>query len=102
MIDAVGGRSSFTVRNVAATPGLGSVFARLEAPDTITGPRLRELQTDLLGIADTVTILAAEPAAKRAVDVWGRTPDTIDVMRTLKAQFDPGNILNPGRFAGRI
>jgi len=95
-------RAGLTATSVAATPGMGSVLARLDSPHDVTGSCLLALQTGLLDIADTVTILAAEPTAKRAVDVWGREPDTIDVMRTLKAQFDPGNVLNPGRFAGRI
>ena len=49
-----------------------------------------------------MTILAAPPEAKRSLDVWGRTPMTIDVMRALKAEFDPTRVLNPGRFAGGI
>ncbi len=95
-------RAGMTATSIASTPGLGSVLVRLDSPDDVTGPRLLALQTDLLSIADTVTILAAEPTAKRGVDVWGRMPDTIDVMRALKTQFDSENVLNPGRFAGRI
>ncbi|MEA2597786.1 MAG: linked oxidase, C-terminal domain, partial [Thermomicrobiales bacterium] len=37
---------------------------------------------------------------KHEVDVWGRTPETIDVMRSIKQEFDPHRVLNPGRFAG--
>ena len=32
------------------------------------------------------------------VDPWGTPPKTIDVMRRLKAAFDPDGVLNPGRF----
>ena len=33
-----------------------------------------------------------------SVDVWGRPPNGLDVMRRIKAEFDPANILNPGRY----
>ena len=39
---------------------------------------------------------------KSKIDVWGDTPDGVDIMRRLKQQLDPAGILNPGRFAGRI
>ena len=49
-----------------------------------------------------VEFLAADPEAKQSVDVWGKAPGTFDVMQSLKDQFDPAHVLNPGRFAGRI
>ncbi|MCE2462845.1 MAG: hypothetical protein J4F46_02875, partial [Dehalococcoidia bacterium] len=39
---------------------------------------------------------------KSKIDVWGDSPDGVDIMRRLKQQLDPAGILNPGRFAGRI
>jgi glycolate oxidase FAD binding subunit len=33
-----------------------------------------------------------------SLNVWGRPPNGLEVMRRIKAEFDPGNILNPGRF----
>jgi len=35
------------------------------------------------------------------VDVWGPSA-ALDVMRGLKARFDPHGTLNPGRFVGGI
>ncbi len=32
------------------------------------------------------------------LDRWGYAPDTLDIMRGLKARWDPGGILNPGEF----
>ena len=39
---------------------------------------------------------------KSKIDVWGDSPEGVDIMRRLKQQLDPAGILNPGRFAGRI
>ena len=40
--------------------------------------------------------------AKGKIDVWGDSPEGMDIMRRLKQQLDPAGILNPGRFTGRI
>jgi D-lactate dehydrogenase (cytochrome) len=32
------------------------------------------------------------------VDPWGYTPEGLDLMRALKARWDPNNLLNPGAF----
>jgi glycolate oxidase FAD binding subunit len=50
----------------------------------------------------SVAVLSAPDAVKALVDVWGDAPGSIDLMRRLKQEFDPGRVLNPGRFAGKI
>jgi glycolate oxidase FAD binding subunit len=47
-------------------------------------------------------LVAAPPAAKQGRDVWGADPPALALMREIKRQFDPGNVLNPGRFVARI
>ncbi|HSE88498.1 MAG TPA: FAD-binding oxidoreductase [Candidatus Binatia bacterium] len=47
-------------------------------------------------------MLAAPPNLKTDVDVWGSLPPTLSLMREIKRQFDPKNLLNPGRFVGGI
>lgn len=89
-----------SVAHLAASPGLGLVTAILDFGEDGSAESLAGVQTVMSGIADTVTILSAPPAWKRGIDVWGLTPDGFDVMRALRDQFDPGRVLNPGRFAG--
>jgi len=43
-------------------------------------------------------VLAAPDDVKTRLGAWGTPPSTLDVMRRLKAAFDPDRILNPGRF----
>jgi glycolate oxidase FAD binding subunit len=85
---------------LAASPGLGAVVARLDFGSQGSSASLAEVQGVLLGLADTATILSAPPSWKQGIDVWGRLPDGFDVMRSLRAQFDPKRTINPGRFAG--
>jgi glycolate oxidase FAD binding subunit len=47
-------------------------------------------------------VIAGNHRSRPLLDVWGGQPDGIDRMRALKAQFDPKNILNPGRFVGGL
>lgn len=39
---------------------------------------------------------------KQSIDVFSDVGSSIDLMRRIKAQYDPTNTLNPGRFAGKI
>ena len=99
-LDAAGAELS----SLAASVGLGSVLCRLafEESEEAAAARLAALQRVLLTVADHVTILTAPPNWKHNIDVWGRAPETLDLMRALKEQFDPARVLNPGRFAGHI
>ena len=85
---------------LAASPGLGIVVGRMDLGSEGSSGLLADAQGILLGLAETVTILAAPPSWKRGIDVWGRLPEGFDVMRSLRAQFDPERTINPGRFAG--
>ena len=49
-----------------------------------------------------VIVQSCPTALKREIDVWGAEPPGIGVMRRLKAQYDPNNIMNPGRLVGRM
>jgi glycolate oxidase FAD binding subunit len=46
----------------------------------------------------SLVLMSAPPELSRQVGTWGTPPETIGVMRRLKKAFDPGGILNPGRF----
>jgi FAD/FMN-containing dehydrogenase len=44
----------------------------------------------------------AAPEIKRNLDIWGAKGSDVELMRQIKTQLDPQNILNPGRFVGGI
>jgi D-lactate dehydrogenase (cytochrome) len=43
-------------------------------------------------------VLSAPTAERGDLDIWGYSPDTLDLMRALKAGWDPRGLLNPGAF----
>lgn len=60
---------------------------------------LRAFATDARG---SLVVLHAPPEVKPSVDVWGPVGEVFPLMRGLKERFDPGRILNPGRFVGGL
>ena len=99
----VGGIYPAFVQRVRVTPAESSkerpyIERNIEATRAAIG--LDDVEATPFAADDELS--AADLEAKRSIDIWGRLPSTLDVMRTLKAQFDPARVLNPGRFAGRI
>jgi glycolate oxidase FAD binding subunit len=91
---------------VVAQPARGLVHARAAlAPDA--GP---EDAAPLLAAARAAAergrgswrIEAAPLAVKRGLDVFGDPGPRTELLRRLKAEYDPHAVLNPGRFAGGL
>lgn len=85
-------------------PGVGLVTASVEQ---LSSQYPHSLQALVHGLraqlsGSVVTVLAAPDVAKAGLDVWGDEPDTLDIMRMLKQEFDPRGILNLGCFVGHI
>ncbi len=49
-----------------------------------------------------IRILDAPLVARQLNDIWGEPPSTLDLMRRLKDEYDPGRVLNRGRYAGYL
>ncbi len=58
-------------------------------------PAVRQVALEHEGYA---IVLSAPHGDSREVDRWGYRPDALDVMRKLKARWDPQGVLNPGAF----
>ena len=81
--------------------GLAHIW--LNTPNTIEAvarlANLRALAESIGGYAVVENALDHSPAA---LDIWGQAPPTLPLMHTLKAQWDPQGVLNPGRYAGNL
>ena len=49
-----------------------------------------------------LSVLEAPAVFKQQLDVWGYRGNALDLMRRIKQQFDPKNVLSPQRFVGEI
>jgi glycolate oxidase FAD binding subunit len=67
---------------------------------------LRTAVEDLRGWAfaagGAAVIMDAPAGVKEGLDAWGPVGDALPLMRRVKDRFDPGRVLNPGRFVGGI
>jgi len=90
-------------RLVAQAVGVGCL--RLEgdgaAPDVFPSA-IMELRQDLESHGGSLVVLRCPLVVKSKLDVWGSPGDALPVMKSVKAQFDPAGVLNPGRFIGGI
>ncbi|MPZ63654.1 MAG: FAD-binding protein [Propionibacteriales bacterium] len=59
------------------------------------------LRHDAASYGGSVVVLDAPPAVKARLDVWGPVRG-LEMMRSIKHQFDPQRRLAPGRFVGGI
>jgi glycolate oxidase FAD binding subunit len=76
--------------------GLGLAWVRLADADAVA--RLRA------ALAPAPCVLEAAPAALRgAIDPWGLGESAeLELLRRVKARFDPAGVCNPGRYVGGI
>jgi glycolate oxidase FAD binding subunit len=88
-------------RLVAQAVGVG--YLRLEGPDVaaLFDP-LKELRKNLESRGGSFAVLRCPLEIKSKIDVWGSACDALQLMKRIKAQFDPTGTLNPGRFIGGI
>lgn len=69
----------------------------------LDGNLLRPLREGLASEGGSLVVERAPSSLKANLDVWGPiNPDSLAIMSRLKAQFDPEEILNPGRFVGGL
>ena len=92
---------------VVSQPGFGTVEASwFDRETTVDLDELagivQQLRDRVNRLGGSVVVQKCPTALKDRVDAWGGEPSGIGVMRRLKEQYDPNNIMNPGRFVGRI
>ena len=65
---------------------------------------IESLRAEVAGIAGSLIVEACPLGVKQHTDIWGAGVDAgaVEIMRSIKAKFDPAGILNPGRFAHGI
>jgi glycolate oxidase FAD binding subunit len=89
---------------VAGAAGVGALRALVTHADaSALAPALERLRATVARVDGGVVVERAPRALRERLDPWGPVPaPALDVMRALKAEFDPRGVLNPGRFAGGL
>lgn len=84
-----------------AEPGVGRAYAHWPLDDE-NGARLAALRRAIEAYEGYAVVEYAPAQALTTLDAWGPAPATLAIMQSLKAKWDPANILNPGRYLGGI
>lgn len=89
------------VELVAQATGLMMVAVH-SATDAALVALIERLRARVSKFGGSVVALQIPGRLRGSVDVWGPDRGTFPLMREIKRRFDPGCILNPGRFVGNI
>jgi hypothetical protein len=81
----------------SADIGTGIIRVAFDADQQIAVDQIRSLRSRLVATG-AVVVEKAPAEVRREVDAWGEILSTADLMRSIKQQFDPQSILNPGKF----
>ncbi len=87
---------------IVAQPGYGMMSAHWFGESEETGERIRQARAHVHDVGGSLIVERAPIAVKDRLDVWGYTGGSLEVMKSLKAQYDLNGILNPNRFTGGI
>ena len=90
-----------------ARAGSGIVHASwAAAPESAAAAQIADglarARQRLAALGGALVLEKAPRGVAALIEVWGDVGSSADVMRALKAQFDPRGTLNPGRFVGGI
>jgi glycolate oxidase FAD binding subunit len=84
---------------VVQATGIG--WLRMEGPVQLMGAALKKFRAGIEENGGSVAVLR-RAVGMGDIEAWGEAGNAVGLMRAVKGQFDPGGILNPGRFVGRI
>ena len=82
----------------AADIGTGIIRVAFDANDVTCADQIKRLRASVTGANGALTIEKAPAEVRRAADAWGNVGSTAELMRSIKAGFDPHSLLNPGKF----
>ncbi len=82
--------------------GTGVTFAGFSGDEDGLVEIVEEVREIRVRRGGSVVVQEAPLAVKERLDAWGSSGDYLGLTRRVKEKFDPGYIMNPGRFLGGI
>jgi glycolate oxidase FAD binding subunit len=101
-IDAIASIHAVAPTRLSTTVSAGVIRAGWDNLDDAAAAVCVTVARRALPPGASVVVEAASPEVKRRIDAFGPLRRDFEIMRRLKAQFDPGRVLSPGRFVGKL
>ncbi|HEY8172655.1 MAG TPA: FAD-binding oxidoreductase [Dehalococcoidia bacterium] len=96
-------RTSVAGVELSCTVTCGALRIEFDTDEVADGRiELERIRATITARGGTMIVEAAPVAVKRDIDVFGEPGSDFEIMRRLKAGFDPQRTLSPGRFIGRL
>ncbi|HKX18210.1 MAG TPA: FAD-binding oxidoreductase [bacterium] len=90
MVAHAGVGLTYVAASAADAPALADALGRAAEPAPAANAAAG-------GLGGYLVVEAAPAALKSSLPVWGAAPSAVDLMRRLRAQYDPKEIMVPGR-----
>lgn len=86
---------------IVADAAVGTLWFAYQ-PKKSAAKRFTELESMAQALGGHAVLFTATAELKQGIEVWGSSPAAISLVREIKRQFDPNELLNPGRFVGNL
>jgi glycolate oxidase FAD binding subunit len=87
---------------VTADLGTGTIRVAFDGVDEDAVAKIQRLRADATAHGGALLVERAPADVRRRVDAWGDAGTAASLMKSIKAKFDPQNLLSPGRFVAGI
>lgn len=102
VVRAIAGARGGSEPAVIVRAGSGVVYSYWgEGAAARAGEIAAALRAAAAPLGGTVVVERAPDAAMRGLDAWGLAGDDVELMRRVKAAYDPDGVLSPGRMVDR-
>ena len=82
--------------------GAGIIRFAFDADERFVVAQIKALRANAVAAGGSLVIEKAPAEVRGKADAWGDVGSTAPLMRSVKDRFDPGSLLNPGKFVAGI
>lgn len=98
--DFINRAQAWNVTEIVSDTSMGTIWLGLPVDRTAIA-QFAEIESAACHGGHAI-LFSAPGSLKTGINVWGRSPETLSLMREIKRRFDPNGLLNPGRFLSAI
>jgi glycolate oxidase FAD binding subunit len=99
--DFINQAQAWNVTEIVSDTSMGTIWLGLPV-DRRAIAQFAEIESAACQGGGHAILFSAPGSLKAGINVWGKSPETLSLMREIKRRFDSNGLLNPGRFLSAI